>query len=73
MGNTKTVAIDEDYHAQLGRIAILDKVSKGEVVERMIEKDGRGKIPEARKMIPLQSASTKTASTEIPKEPGNAS
>jgi hypothetical protein len=44
MGKQKNVPIDEEYHAELGRIAILDRTSMKGTVQTWIRKDGRGKL-----------------------------
>ena len=38
----KNVPIDETYHDQLKRIAIIDKTSMKNTVQKWIRKDGRG-------------------------------
>jgi hypothetical protein len=38
----KNVPIDETYHDQLKRIAIIDKTSMKSTVQKWIRKDGRG-------------------------------
>lgn len=41
----KNVPIDETFHDQLKRIAIIDKTSMKNTVQKWIKKDGRGVAP----------------------------
>jgi len=50
MVRRKNVPIDEPYHDELKRISILDKVSMKRVIEKWIERDGRGKLTLAPKV-----------------------
>ena len=42
--SNKTVPLDQDHHDQLGRIAILENTSMKAVVQKWIDKDGRGRL-----------------------------
>lgn len=58
MEKQKNVPIDETYHDQLARIAILEKTSMKAMVHSWIKKDGRGVLPEHPKeaQVPQGSA-----------------
>jgi hypothetical protein len=45
----KNVPIDEPYHDQLKRIAIIDKTSMKNTVQKWIKKDGRGVVTTPKK------------------------
>jgi hypothetical protein len=45
----KNVPIDETFHDQLKRIAIIDKTSMKNTVQKWIRKDGRGVDPALQK------------------------
>jgi hypothetical protein len=50
----KNVPIDESYHDQLKRIAIIDKTSMKNTVQKWIRKDGRGVETPAKKQEKIE-------------------